>query len=66
MHIAYSAIRNNRNAKQSPALARYQGYLSACQKHEQTIAEIRKYMPEFTPQHPARGVSSGQLAVNNQ
>lgn len=49
MHIAYSALRPHQNSVKTRASARYRGYLAACSKHEQTIAAIRQYMPEWKP-----------------
>jgi len=48
MYIAYSAI-NKPGAKTS---ARLRGYQAACQKHKETIAAIRQYLPGWEPSPP--------------
>jgi len=49
MYIAYSAFRSDKRSVKTKTSARYRGYLAACAKHEQTIAAIRQYMPDWTP-----------------
>jgi len=60
MHLAYSAFRNS--SKQQVSKQRgvsgqetkhcYEGYLTACKKHRQTIADIQQYMPGWEPPFP--------------
>lgn len=50
MYIAYSAFRpEEKDQNNNDVLARYQGYQVACQKHNQTIAAIQKYIPGWQP-----------------
>ena len=50
MHLAYSALRNTKSSPVNPrATARYHGYLAACQKHKDTIAAIKQYLPDWEP-----------------
>ena len=49
MYIAYSAFRSGKRSVRINTSARYRGYLAACNKHEQTIAAIRQYIPGWTP-----------------
>lgn len=49
MYIAYSAFRSAKRSVRTKTSARYRGYLAACDKHEQTIAAIRQYLPGWTP-----------------
>jgi len=57
MYIAHSALRNlhkQQNSKQCGGFIRetkhrYNGYLAACKKHSQTIADIQRYMPGWEP-----------------
>ena len=58
MYIAHSALRTiNKNGK--PALAdkhlqqRLDGYRAACQKHQQEILAIQKYLPGWLPEFKA-------------
>jgi DNA-binding LacI/PurR family transcriptional regulator len=54
MHIAYSAFRTTgKHPANKTTSARYQGYLAACQKHGQTIAAIREYLPGWEPLPPS-------------
>ncbi|QKJ28492.1 hypothetical protein HQ865_01520 [Mucilaginibacter mali] len=50
MYIAYSALRTEeKDLNNNDAWARYQGYRAACQKHNETIAAIQKYLPGWQP-----------------
>lgn len=50
MHLAYSAFRLTSKApKRKQPSARYRGYIAACEKHRQTIAEIQQYLPGWQP-----------------
>lgn len=50
MHLAYSALRNtDKKRPNKKAKARYSGYLAACKKHQQMIAEIQAYLPGWQP-----------------
>ncbi len=59
MYLAYSAFNITDNGNRSEQLLnndltlRYQAYLTACQKHQREIAEIRKYFPGWTPNPPS-------------
>jgi hypothetical protein len=55
MHIAYSAFRVSakKSACSNHHLALYQGYLAACEKHQETIAAIQEYLPGWRPALPA-------------
>lgn len=52
MHIAYSAFQSANRSVKIQTSARYRGYLAACNKHQQTIAAIRQYMPGWEPAPP--------------
>ena len=58
MHLAYSALRTNKNANQSlqatktELALRYQAYLSVCHKYSSHIAAIQKYIPGWMPSPP--------------
>ena len=59
MHLAYSAFRDNIKLTNSNSIEqlpttrrlklRYRGYLAACQKYEQEIAAIQRYLPDWQP-----------------
>jgi hypothetical protein len=54
MHIAYSALRSTgKHPDSKTTSARYRGYAAACQKHQQTIAAIREYLPGWEPSTPS-------------
>lgn len=52
MHLAYSAFRAGKRSGKIQTSARYRGYLAACNKHQQTIAAIRQYIPGWEPALP--------------
>lgn len=54
MHIAYSIFRTEEKEQDANlSLARYSGYQAACQKHNETIAAIQRYLPDWLPPfHP--------------
>jgi hypothetical protein len=49
MQLVYSALRNS-DKHNYRASARYRGYLAACEKHRETIAQIRQYLPDWEPE----------------
>jgi hypothetical protein len=52
MHLIYSALRDqtkNPNQPKTELTLRYYAYLEACKKHKDTIAEIQKHFPSWTP-----------------
>ena len=55
MHLIYSALRplqqNAMQTTENPTelALRYRAYLSACDKHRNTIADIQKYLPGWMP-----------------
>ncbi|WP_374950998.1 hypothetical protein [Mucilaginibacter sp.] len=51
MYIAYSALRETNTKQATTTLQqRLKGYQAACQKYQQEIADIQKYLPGWTPE----------------
>jgi hypothetical protein len=60
MYIAHSALRTtNKNGKTALAdeqlQQRLEAYRAACQKYEQEILAIQKYMPGWAPEFKVNG-----------
>ena len=52
MHLIYSALRDQTETPNQPETEltlRHNAYLDACKKHKDTIAEIQKHFPNWTP-----------------
>ena len=60
MYIAHSALRT-KNKRVKPTLVhnqlqqRLEAYHAVCQKYEQEILAIQKYLPGWTPEFKANG-----------
>jgi hypothetical protein len=54
MHIAYSALhdsdeKSREHKDQHTTRLRYRAYKQACEKHQEYIAQIQKYLPGWFP-----------------
>jgi hypothetical protein len=60
MHVAYSSLRHpSKSGHSNPTgkhlkinhvkKLRYKGYMAACHKYQQEIADIQKYIPDWAP-----------------